>query len=263
MPSNMQAQSEPLPSSPSIQRVPIELLGEAFAVVLSSTISACDIPDTLAGLNLVCKAWRDASIATPRLWSHLGIDLRERIDFEQVSRWLSKAGSAPKSLTAYTGTGCDHSNALGCPVAEPRSTDFLKMGPSFYRLSIHSQETDCYAYLSTALKTMVFPTSTPTSLRSWTFIKYIGLYVSEFGSPTWLPLLSKYGDHLVAASLHVDQALTDGHASAMKDGLCIKYACQVDRSDAPPHLAEDMESEDPSCHILKRAFAAPDSQTTT
>lgn len=157
----MQAQDQPTSnsSSISIRSVPLELLGEAFAAVLSGTRSPCDIPDTLVLLNLVCKTWRNAAMAMPRLWSSLGVDLRDGMDFQQVARWLSRAGNAPRFLTVDTGMGSDHSDALGCLVVASGFTDFLSTGPSLYRLSIHTGETDCYAYLSTHLKAVDFPTA--------------------------------------------------------------------------------------------------------
>ncbi|TEB28423.1 hypothetical protein FA13DRAFT_1793904 [Coprinellus micaceus] len=195
----MQAQDQPTSnsSSISIRSVPLELLGEAFAAVLSGTRSPCDIPDTLVLLNLVCKTWWNAAMATPRLWSSLGVDLRDGMDFQQVARWLSRAGNAPKFLTVDTGMGCDHSDALGCLVVASGFTDFLSTGPSLYRTG----ETDCYAYLSTHLKAVDFPTA-QDSCR---------------GHPS-----NEDHRHLVATSLHIDQELNEKDARLMKKGTCIR-----------------------------------------
>ncbi|TEB40211.1 hypothetical protein FA13DRAFT_1704264 [Coprinellus micaceus] len=59
-------------------------------------------------LVLVCKKWRDAAIAVPRLWSKLRIDSKDNsLTVEALLDWFGRSGSIPKDLNIYSRRKCD------------------------------------------------------------------------------------------------------------------------------------------------------------
>ncbi|TEB18391.1 hypothetical protein FA13DRAFT_1603436, partial [Coprinellus micaceus] len=59
----------PRPFFSPFQRLPLEILGEIFLMVLpTSKTRPSSYQKALTKLPLVCRSWHDAAFLTPRLW---------------------------------------------------------------------------------------------------------------------------------------------------------------------------------------------------
>ncbi|KAJ2919956.1 hypothetical protein MD484_g500, partial [Candolleomyces efflorescens] len=125
--------------------LPVELLGEVFALIIYPLFDELDLSDRdLVGYNvgrarnglvdlcLVCRAWRDAAHATPSLWSRLDLYWGS-LDVEKVCQWFKLARGAPLSLIIHTPDWFydslteDHLNILEGLITEGPPLDRLEL----------------------------------------------------------------------------------------------------------------------------------------
>lgn len=103
--------------SPWQSAMPLEVLGDIFAIVLSKAVfQGCEDWQVTA-LCLVCARWRQAALATQELWTNL--ELRGGSEdpgstVRKVRTWFARSGTLPKRLTVFdTDHGDSHSEDDG------------------------------------------------------------------------------------------------------------------------------------------------------
>jgi hypothetical protein len=171
--------------------LPPETLGEIFGHVLEGC-APMSIPYQLRTICLVCKIWRNAALATPRLWNTLFIKLRKGCRHERVGKWLARAGCLPRrvGIRAVSGT------AGRCPDKCPfGNLDFTRLltQDSVQDLSLECDYMVCLENMLQAVKS--FETS---SFRPWKSLKSLRLDAwnwtpasdleSKIDFPRYLPL---------------------------------------------------------------------------
>ncbi|KAF6745454.1 hypothetical protein DFP72DRAFT_778886, partial [Ephemerocybe angulata] len=81
-----------------VRRIPMEILGEIFALVLPDVLYSGD-RRMLRNLGLVCKSWQNASLLARHLWSGLQLIRPPKTGaYGRIVSWLTKSGALPKTL---------------------------------------------------------------------------------------------------------------------------------------------------------------------
>lgn len=93
-----------------LRRLPLELLGEIFFIWTQDwdRTSAWKrfplvenkhhtMPAVVA--SQVCQRWRDAALATPRLWAHIQVQLDWSINLDAIKLWLARSGVCPLMIS--------------------------------------------------------------------------------------------------------------------------------------------------------------------
>lgn len=83
------------------RRLPPDILGEIFLRVPPRTRwdDASSYQEVARSLILVCKKWRDAAVAVPRLWSSVTITVsRSPPVIAALNAWLARSGNLPKDV---------------------------------------------------------------------------------------------------------------------------------------------------------------------
>lgn len=89
------------------RRLPPDILGEIFLRIplRKSWHDASYYQDVVRRLVLVCRRWRDAALATPRLWSTLEIIVKKSpLKVDALTTWLCRSGNLPKDLDIRSST---------------------------------------------------------------------------------------------------------------------------------------------------------------
>ncbi|RXW23640.1 hypothetical protein EST38_g2200 [Candolleomyces aberdarensis] len=159
-----------------VRKVPAEIWGEVFRLVLPKKCNHKLDRDRLVRLQLVCKTWRDAARLEHRLWSGLEIGLSwldKTFSVEKIKEWLDRSGSVPRSLKARIPghDDCEEQDSP-CRVHNPDLAALLAKGGPLYELSLVYEDTQCFQVLLDSLKTVdAPPTNHPwDSLKSLTCI---------------------------------------------------------------------------------------------
>ena len=81
-----------------VRRIPLETLGEIFALIVEMDSSLNDAA-ALAKISLVCESWRRAALGMPKLWASVGLDpSTPTFSYEAVVAWLDRSGTLSKSV---------------------------------------------------------------------------------------------------------------------------------------------------------------------
>ncbi|KAF5310368.1 hypothetical protein D9611_012065 [Ephemerocybe angulata] len=154
-----------------VRRMPMEILGEIFALVLPDVLYPDD-RRMLRHLGLVCKSWRNASLLAHRLWSGLRLcGPPEDGAYGRAVSWLTKSGALPKTLR-YDGRGCQCTSEESepCLSTNPELLRLLTTGPSLDHFEILCIGTTCFrnwiAAINSAKKSLSGPCPWDT-LRSF------------------------------------------------------------------------------------------------
>ncbi|KAF9005188.1 hypothetical protein BDQ17DRAFT_382489 [Cyathus striatus] len=86
----------------SYRDIPAELLSEIFLHYREDEVNDANTIRTPLLLSSICSSWREAAIATPRLWSRIFIQLSLHRGDQQsalINTWLIRSGACP--LTAF------------------------------------------------------------------------------------------------------------------------------------------------------------------
>ncbi|KAF8328969.1 hypothetical protein F5887DRAFT_334755 [Amanita rubescens] len=121
------AMNQALSESSPINRLPREILAEIFSLCVpkmtseSARMLTSNAPLLLC---LVCSSWRELALATPKIWTTVGIVIRGRhMDSQDVSAaahiittWLKRSGALPLTLSLdynpyYHNCAKDHTRA--------------------------------------------------------------------------------------------------------------------------------------------------------
>lgn len=98
------------PSTPYINRMPVEVLGEIFIHCLTAitplqlrmlrlnTLSPSSQADPQT-LGEVCRFWRDVTLLTPSLWSRFSIYQPRCTQISKVALWLNRSRRYPLDIT--------------------------------------------------------------------------------------------------------------------------------------------------------------------
>ncbi|KAJ3546458.1 hypothetical protein NMY22_g2048 [Coprinellus aureogranulatus] len=88
------------------RRLPPDILAEVFLRIPpeDEDDDAESYQEIVKPLVLVCKKWRDAAVAAPRLWSKLCIRLSKKQSpaVAPLSSWLGRSGNVPKKLSIHS-----------------------------------------------------------------------------------------------------------------------------------------------------------------
>ncbi|KAJ2926626.1 hypothetical protein H1R20_g10464, partial [Candolleomyces eurysporus] len=166
-----------------LRRIPLEIHGEIFAHILADIDpenSERPVDTALINLCLVCRAWRNAALATPRLWNHLVLDgLPTSLRSEVVSHWFSRSGVAPNTLQVFGDSheGCQ--GPEGCEFSNVGLAKLLTDGPQLSHLVFSCTSSQCLRNFIDLMKTM--ETGKP---RPWDTLKSLKLSFShEWNEP--------------------------------------------------------------------------------
>ncbi|KAF5331852.1 hypothetical protein D9611_008878 [Ephemerocybe angulata] len=140
-----------------LRRVPLEILGEIFKLVVPLHLVAKD-RRMVGNLGRVCQRWRDALLCTPSIWRGLvmgpctcaglesmEVDRRHDEDYAKILTWYERAGGNPKSLVYSTADPlCDCANDGYCQAVHPIVTRLMKEGLALDHITLQVASTSCY-----------------------------------------------------------------------------------------------------------------------
>ncbi|KAJ2928073.1 hypothetical protein H1R20_g9006, partial [Candolleomyces eurysporus] len=152
-----------------VRRVPAEIWGEVFKLVLPKKRNDTEDREKLVDLQLVCKTWRDAARLEHRLWSGIKIYCPdETFSVEKIEEWLDRSGSVPRSLKiCLSGHDDCEEQYSECRMHNPALAALLVKGGPLYELSLSYEDTQCFRVLLDSLKTVDAP---PTN-HPWDSLK--------------------------------------------------------------------------------------------
>ncbi|KAJ2920027.1 hypothetical protein MD484_g481, partial [Candolleomyces efflorescens] len=189
-----------------LRRMPLEILGEIFLTILAGidpekSKRFKDV--TLIDLCLVCRAWRNAALATPRLWNFLVLKMlpRRALRHAAVSHWFSRSGVASKTLYiyGYSHGPCDSEGPEGCDFANVGLVKLLTEGTQLGHLFLRCASPQCFRNLIDLMKRAV-ETRKP---RPWDTIKSLKfVFTCDWNEP---PSLSE------SIFLHIPSSVTTLH----------------------------------------------------
>ncbi|KAF5339128.1 hypothetical protein D9611_011110 [Ephemerocybe angulata] len=118
----------------AIRRVPNEIMGEIFAFSLETPSPLNKAGrEELVNFGLVCQPWRDATLLTHRLWSSVAVFLHHLPgSYDQLSTWLGRAATVPKSLYVHSPSGPPTDNGPSIAIIR----ELLTCGPALDHLSL-------------------------------------------------------------------------------------------------------------------------------
>ncbi|KAF6745479.1 hypothetical protein DFP72DRAFT_1176262 [Ephemerocybe angulata] len=118
----------------AIRRVPNEIMGEIFAFSLETPSPLNKAGrEELVNFGLVCQTWRDATLLTHRLWSSVAVFLHHLPgSYDQLSTWLGRAATVPKSLCVHSPSGTSTDNGPSIAILH----ELLTCGPALDHLSL-------------------------------------------------------------------------------------------------------------------------------
>lgn len=105
-----------------LQGLPLEILSEIFLHYANDHDEAVDLAQVAMLVSQVCRNWRTAALATPKLWSTIVLPINHSIptaQFNLTSTFLHRSGASPLSLY-ITGTQADRREPIfhAVPVAD-------------------------------------------------------------------------------------------------------------------------------------------------
>lgn len=151
--------------------LPPEILGEIFC----HTLPACPLQDPTEQVVAICmvsRGWREAALATPRLWVPVRVlaDVnRGFLNMQRVDAWLLRAGTLPRRLEVYFRRDWLFPHTV-CPLSKPNLAKSLVEGPELESLSLSCDSAQCIYDLLTLVTTME-----TTGPRQWSFLRSLDL----------------------------------------------------------------------------------------
>ena len=201
----MSPSSVPSPITPP--DVPLEIWGEIFLNVLSS--SPLKVTTQVPTLCLVCKEWRDAALAMPRLWPVLQVDVGCRLSCDRLKSWFLHSQGLPKAVT-FTESWTPDSN-LSLPHQE--IAKFLVEGPILDQLSLCCYSMVCLQSIVDDVGSLLCASRNP---GAWESLRSLALDIRHWGdeplrndclqqlppSLSHLSLVLPWWDHFLPANEH-------------------------------------------------------------
>ncbi|KAF5320332.1 hypothetical protein D9611_011327 [Ephemerocybe angulata] len=139
-----------------IRRVPIEVLGEIFKMVVPYILGPVD-RGMVGNMGRVCQRWRDALLNTPSVWRGLLIrpcrcrnlipeelSRRHEADYRKIATWFGRAGGLSKVLVyGSEGTPCRCSLGGPCRSVHPIVAKLFQYGPQLDHMTLQVSSTTC------------------------------------------------------------------------------------------------------------------------
>ncbi|KAJ3527575.1 hypothetical protein NMY22_g9735 [Coprinellus aureogranulatus] len=196
-----------------LRRFPLEILGEIFTLVLDTIQDLDGIPYQVVDISLVCKMWRSAALATPRLWNRLAIRLKgETSCIEKYGCWLRRAGRVPCSIALDPTLERGYCSAGGhiegyCSLLKTGLPEFLSTsGINIGMLSVRCHSLHCLGLLSERVKSIANPSNRPwDAVRSFEVIPA----VDAPWDPEVAPLLPHFPNAITSLNLSFSIAEED------------------------------------------------------
>ncbi|KAF5311705.1 hypothetical protein D9611_009556 [Ephemerocybe angulata] len=140
-----------------VRRVPMEILGEIFKLVVPSFLNSSD-REMLGNLGSVCLGWRLATLSTPALWrgvilgpcicpdqGTVGAQRLHEEDYKKLVVWIGRSGGCPKGLIySSVDLHCHCEDGSSCKAVHPLVTKFIKEGPTLDHLTLQLSGPSCF-----------------------------------------------------------------------------------------------------------------------
>ncbi|KAF6763395.1 hypothetical protein DFP72DRAFT_530263 [Ephemerocybe angulata] len=164
--------------SAPIRRVPLDTVGEILAAAIQdSTIGKAENRKELIRLCLVCRTWREAALATHRLWATFDVTVNGLSKWthslsHSAENWLNRSGTLPKSLKimALRAHYCAGGHNECAHLATPALAKLLVLGPPIAELTLRSSYSSCFVQLIRQVRRMK-----ATDNGSWSRIRTLNL----------------------------------------------------------------------------------------
>ncbi|KAF5335181.1 hypothetical protein D9611_010952 [Ephemerocybe angulata] len=164
--------------SAPIRRVPLDIVGEILAAAIQdSTIGKAENRKELIRLCLVCRTWREAALATHRLWATFDVTVNGLSTWthslsHSAENWLNRSGTVSKTLKimALKGHFCGGRHNECAHLATPALAKLLVLGPPIAELSLRSSYSSCFVQLIRQVRRMKV-----TDNGSWSGIRTLKL----------------------------------------------------------------------------------------
>ncbi|KAF5337210.1 hypothetical protein D9611_002875 [Ephemerocybe angulata] len=167
-----------------LRRMPLELLGEIFAMVPLYILDQRGRQDVI-NLGLVCKRWRDTTIYTHRLWSSVALSPHDGLKaYDKTVSWFEKSGGVPKSLefSAWMHCGCSDGGDYRCLATNPALTRLLTEGPVLDHFTLIVSRTACFKNWIAAIDAAE---KVPGKPRPWDALRSFDLTFNEDRRDRW------------------------------------------------------------------------------
>lgn len=128
--------------------MPLEVMGDIFCILVHIVAEKdyYDVSRQVVKINLVCRAWRNAALATPQIWAGLAVRMIPVPDYKKVARWLARSKGLLRALMIgfdfeggdiYANPCCDaDKQGRPCTLLDPGLIELLTQGPTLERLTI-------------------------------------------------------------------------------------------------------------------------------
>ncbi|KAF5313339.1 hypothetical protein D9611_008666 [Ephemerocybe angulata] len=129
-----------------IRRIPLEILGEIFALVLPDVLYDA-ARQMLMHLNLVCKSWRNACLLAHQLWTGLCFKQLGDGDCARVASWFNRSGTLPRTLRYVPDCNCASElleDQEPCSLSNPELLRLLTQGPSLDHFALMVTTLGCF-----------------------------------------------------------------------------------------------------------------------
>ncbi|KAJ3539288.1 hypothetical protein NMY22_g4807 [Coprinellus aureogranulatus] len=205
-----------------IRRVPLEILGDIFGLVLQQSSGPQSV---LSELCQVCRSWKEAAHSIPKFWQHTSIDLSkaQRLPHGPITSWINRARSLPRTIHLHEwhcGRTTPRKEGSGstksvCHFSNPALPRILKDGPTLDKVSIECPTPQCLEQLSVSLQSFRRKGGSPhwDSMQSFR----IELHSKE----DWTSISSLTLNFLPRSIRSLDLELPDSH-DILSRGLLLK-----------------------------------------
>ncbi|KAF6744999.1 hypothetical protein DFP72DRAFT_1077899 [Ephemerocybe angulata] len=171
-----------------VRRLPLEIVGEILLLVTPFTAGNLERA-RLLDLTTVCKHWRQAALATHRLWNGLSVHgTTPQCAYDKILLWFRRAGAIPKSLHYEAPSlpcDCDDSDTLReCQATSPLLVHLLSEGPLLQHLKLNISKPGCLRNVMTAIQ--AYESQNHPEKRPWDSLQSINLVFgagAQWGEP--------------------------------------------------------------------------------
>ncbi|KAF6761949.1 hypothetical protein DFP72DRAFT_1147765 [Ephemerocybe angulata] len=151
-----------------VRRVPPEILAEIFSNLVTEDLDS-DGRDTVLDLGLVCRSWRQATLASHRLWASISANRYQcnEASYEKILTWFNRSGDLPRTLTF------DHIPFDYC--------ELLSAGPKLHKLVLQCSSQVCFR----TLLENIGPEPDLMNPRPWDTLQSLKLDLTTADSCPW------------------------------------------------------------------------------
>ncbi|KAF6747827.1 hypothetical protein DFP72DRAFT_918355 [Ephemerocybe angulata] len=148
-----------------VRRLPLEVLGEIFKLVVPSFLNASD-REMMGNMGRVCQRWRDALLNASSLWRGIilgpclcpaqdtvGAVRRHEEDYKKLVTWFGRSGGCRKGLIySSVDLHCRCDDGSLCKAVHPIVSRLINEGPKLVHLTLQLSGPSCFRNLLAALR---------------------------------------------------------------------------------------------------------------